>query len=595
MTAQKISELAYKEITNFKDKKVKITDGYSFSQFKTVNRIYLYLNDQFVTRKDDAIFWNLSTPRIPHFSKNLDLDTKDIQPIGEGEVSFYQTWALRIKFRKWLNDRNFGIDMDDMIQYTSSYGSSIWKIIDSEDGKDVDIELEDLRKIFFDPTVETVRDSDWISKVHYLTKSDLKDKEGAWDNVERALKYGKKASNFGGSNDKAFNSFDKNYSDLKYYEVIERWGYVDEDGDMVYKHVIFTGKGEHEVILYEEEIEKDDLPFYDFHLHDYQGRWMRRGVVERLFKLQERANRIVNENAEASTIASMLLMRTTDPETNGNVLTAAQSGQIIQSGDLQQIPLDNRAFGTLLNELQSIEAKADKLVMTPEIVSGDPLPSGTPFRSAAIMSNAAKSAFKQSRDRIGIVLAEVLDTVIMPSVARSFKKEDIVEIADDQQDIDQFNKAYSLNVLMRAEKDIIMQGEFITPQLRQLLFESITASIQRGDRKIKIDKSFFNFKYKITFDITGENRDKQQMNDAMFNALQFVQSNPEILKNSLFKQYLENNGISYWKLEPPQPANLGVGVPQPQPQGQPQQQGAAPKEPIGRGGEDALMSQVDSQ
>jgi hypothetical protein len=109
----------------------------------------------------------------------------------------------------------------------------------------------------------------------------------------------------------------------------------------------------------------------------------------------------------------------------------------------------------------------------------------------------------------------------------------------------------------------------------------VDTQLPKIGRKIEIPKGFFNFKYGIRFNITGESFDKQQQNDAYFNALQMVQGNPAITNIPLFKQYCENNGISWWKLTPKQQAELVQG----------QQAGQMPRQPR----QDALMSQVNSQ
>ena len=65
----------------------------------------------------------------------------------------------------------------------------------------------------------------------------------------------------------------------------------------------------------------------------------------------------------------------------------------------------------------------------------------------------------------------------------------------------------------------------------------------------------------------------------MFNALQMIQYNPAINNIPLFKQYCENNGISWWKLTAEEVAQVA------------QQAGAVPQQPK----EDKLMSMVDTQ
>ena len=91
------------------------------------------------------------------------------------------------------------------------------------------------------------------------------------------------------------------------------------------------------------------------------------------------------------------------------------------------IGIDNRAFTILLNELQVIEGQADRLSLTPDIVQGEQSPSGVPFRSLAVVANAAKSAFKSTRDRIAAGIEDILRDEILPAEIKNWNKEELVE------------------------------------------------------------------------------------------------------------------------------------------------------------------------
>ena len=64
---EQVSEI----ISEFKTQELEIVEGYSFNQFDNIVRINLYLNQRFLENNNpDAIFWDLSTPRITHTAKN---------------------------------------------------------------------------------------------------------------------------------------------------------------------------------------------------------------------------------------------------------------------------------------------------------------------------------------------------------------------------------------------------------------------------------------------------------------------------------------------------------------------------------------------
>ena len=566
-----ISDEVQKVITNYVSRSVEIVDSkYQFNQYDTIRRIYLYVNDEFWNNvPEDTIFWNISTPRIPHFAKNIDLDTKNLAPIGVGSLSMVQSFILKTKFKKWVRDNNLAIQLNDMSDSLATFGSTVVKV----NRKTKEVEECDLRNLYFNPTVKSIRDANIVEK-HYLNETELRAKKDVWDNVEKVI-------------DKGIDDDPKKDS-VRNFELWEYSGEVEVEGDMVYKHIIGSGEGDDEVILFEEELKREDCLYYDFHASKYKGRWLRVGVVERLFKLQAQANSVVNQNAEARTIASLLLLQTSNPDIEGNVLKQAESGDIINDDTLKQVGLDNRAFNVLLGELQQIEMKADKLCMTPDVVTGEKLPSGTTFRGQAQLTNAAKSAFKDAQDRLGAQLEVLLRNEILPQIKKDFRKEEIIEIAGNEEDIEQFDKLI-FNRKVKRMLERFKAGELKIDSEEELakkiseIQRQVTEELEQNGRKVRLEKDWLDIEWDIKFNITNESEDKEQTNNAYFNAIQFMISNPNLINTPIMKQYLENNGISWWRVKPSRVQELQGQ------QGQQQegQQAPEPKQP------DKLMSLIN--
>jgi|GEM_PF-7119263 len=566
-----ISDEVQKVITNYVSRSVEIVDSkYQFNQYDTIRRIYLYVNDEFWNNvPEDTIFWNISTPRIPHFAKNIDLDTKNLAPIGVGSLSMVQSFILKTKFKKWVRDNNLAIQLNDISDSLATFGSTVVKV----NRKTKEVEECDSRNLYFNPTVKSIRDANIVEK-HYLNETELRAKKDVWDNVEKVI-------------DKGIDDDPKKDS-VRNFELWEYSGEVEVEGDMVYKHIIGSGEGDDEVILFEEELKREDCLYYDFHASKYKGRWLRVGVVERLFKLQAQANSVVNQNAEARTIASLLLLQTSNPDIEGNVLKQAESGDIINDDTLKQVGLDNRAFNVLLGELQQIEMKADKLCMTPDVVTGEKLPSGTTFRGQAQLTNAAKSAFKDAQDRLGAQLEVLLRNEILPQIKKDFRKEEIIEIAGNEEDIEQFDKLI-FNRKVKRMLERFKAGELKIDSEEELakkiseIQRQVTEELEQNGRKVRLEKDWLDIEWDIKFNITNESEDKEQTNNAYFNAIQFMISNPNLINTPIMKQYLENNGISWWRVKPSRVQELQGQ------QGQQQegQQAPGPKQP------DKLMSLIN--
>jgi hypothetical protein len=529
-----------------------------------IKRIKLYLNDQYVEApSDDAIFWNLWIPRRVHFAKNYDIDTKDLNPEGVGETNIVQAWILKVMFQKWCRDNDFAITIDDMELTVGDFGSAIWKITDDPDvPSKKNIELVQLDKIHFNPLCKTIRKED-VVEIHELTEAQIREKQDIWNNIDELLRRCKK-------------------TDDGKYIIYEYWGNIKNGNKFDYVHRITSGGTEDAVIAWEDtDVERKDSPYYDFHLGEWQGTWLRIGGVQRLFKLQERVNRLVNENADVSAIASLLLLKTQQPELHGeNALRGAVSGLIINDQSLEQVVINNPAIANFLAELQKIEVQADRLCMTPNVMTGEDTPSSIPFRSTVVFTNAAKSAFKMIRTRVAGGVSKIVLDIILPEQARIWnKKEQIVEIAEDEEDIKFYNKSLAGLIKTQMRIQSILNGTYQEPD-EGMVDEVLEEAIATSGRKFKIPKGYFNFDYGIRINPVGEAYDKKQQNDTMYEVNALTLQNPTWYNTPLAKQYLENNGLKWWKLTPKQQQDLIQT---------PQGQAPQPKQK-----QDKLLSSVDS-
>ena len=515
----------YLELSSNKDTKI------LYNQREIVTRIDYYLNSRYLDRDDDAIFWNLSTHRKVHFAKHITPDTKDFLPYGIGTLNHWQSWCLRKKVSQWFDEERFYQTLNSVGDATATYGSSVWKRY--KDGGKTKIKKVRLNNIYFDQSVEWIKDADGIVEVHELSKKQLWDKDGVWENIKEVI--------------------DK--EDTHNYEVWEFYGYYGEDGDKLeYKLIIGYGYGDDYVELWSDEVDKYDCPYEDFHIGEYQGRWLRIGVVERLFKLQERVNQLVNQNAQVSEIASLLLLKSGSPDMVGNVLEQAINGQIIPDETLEQIGISNTGLNNFLAELQLIENQADKLCFTPDIIQGKASPSNSTFRGIAVENANAVDAFREIKQNLLEKIADILMEYVFPETVKNWNHEDIIEMAEDDADVEEY-----INALQRkAQIDYLLanEGNVVTPEIKKRILDRIEDAVKQQGRSIKIPKNFFNFKWGFKMMPTDETVDKSARNDAYFNALQMTSVNPAITDIPLFRQYCEDNGISAWKLTPKQKEEL---------------------------------------
>jgi len=547
-----------KRIIDLTQESINITVGESesalkFNHFETIRRIEFYINSRYIDN-NPGIFWNIINPRIVHFAKNIDLDTKDLQPHAEGEVGYIQSWILKMKFYRWLEDNHFALTLNSRSVGLSGFGSWIWEV--SKTGAKTEAVEVPLGNMYFDTTVESIRDTNVVRK-YYLTRDEITEKEGIWEHTNTVL-------------------------DLCKKDTVEIWKFTGTY-DGVYQDVYGYGYGDDYIELYTKKLKES--PYYDFHVGEYQGRWLRIGVGERLFDLQVLANKLVNQNDKNNDIASLLLLRTANPELMGNALQDVMSGEIINSDDLQQIGITNSQFSTFIAQLQKIEDKADQLCLTPNVITAEATPANMPFRSLATLTNAGKSAFRLIKESVGESTGYLLKERIFPAIVAEWNKGELFEIARDEADLKYFEKQVGKLMRWRTFTKNLLAGRATSMEELDQLDKVLAEGNEEAPKKIQIPKNFFNFKFQIRTNITGEAIDKQQRNDALYNALTWVQSNPAIVNVPYFKQYCEENGINYWRLTPDQVQEM-----------QQQAQPNAPSEAIQTGKtKDKLLSSVDSE
>jgi len=506
-----------------------------FNQRATIRRINHYINNRYLQMDDDAIFWNISNSRITHFSKLISPDTKDFYPYGLGQLNFLQAWILRKKVTGWFKDNAFYQTLNDLGEGIATYGSIVWKR-HQQNGK-TKVKEVNIDNLYFNQSVENIKDADGVVEKHFLNRKELLDKKEAWDDDAIDLVFEKEQDNKGDIEIREFTGY--------YYD-------KDSKYNKDYVHCIVHGEGSDAILLWEETITEEDNPYEDFHLGRYRGRWMRIGVVERLFKLQERMNQLVNQNAQATEIASLLLLKSESADMVGNVLEQAVNGQIIPDSTLEQIGITNTGLQQFISEVQLIEAQADKICLTPEIIQGEASPSNTTFRGIAVVNAGAVTAFKNYRQNIFEKIAHILMEYIFPTVVKGWNKGDIVEMAEDEADIEEYDK--TLKKLMELET--LLQGTVITPEVSTSIITKIQDEIKGTGRKIEVPKNYFNFKWGFKMMPTDDSVDKSAKNDAYYNALALISANPSLNNIPAFKQYLEDNGISWWKLTPAQVQEL---------------------------------------
>lgn len=299
------------------------------------------------------------------------------------------------------------------------------------------------------------------------------------------------------------------------------------------------------------------------------GRWLGMGNTELLIPLQIRANELVNRFYVALRLGSVHLFQTRGKLYQKNLLQDALDGDIIESSHpIESVQTEIRAFQQYQTEMQMIEALADKICNTPEVVSGESMPAATPFRLGAMLGTNAAKLFDFVRENCGIFVGDIMRNWILQDLAEEITAEHMLDLIGSVEDLAAFDEAYRKSVLYGEVKTYVLKTGYLpTTEEFQVAERALSDQMKNGDRKIKIEEDFYDEDFlntaQIVIDPTGESEDKAAASETLGNVLQIVTSNPMALQDPnirmIMGKIMEMNGMS--------PIKLAGFVSQPQPPG----------------------------
>ena len=505
-----ITKTIKNEIDQYINGFVQISEGYQFSQYKLIKRIVLYQNNIYPTGKIDSqgkykYFFDIISPRIDSEVKNIDFDTKDISFYSDSTEDSRPIFISNLMLQDWLKENNQSIKLNNAIEQSSGWGNIVWKKIKGG------YEMADLKNYYvINQTAETLEDSPVIER-HILTQSDLRAKKDIWKNVDDAIK------NCGSKNISVVKNGISKEQSVKYYEVYERNGEISEkelkeaqgkEGGSEDKYVLakiivagLSGSDKEGSVLFAEEI--SEMPYKEYHRGRYNGRWWRAGLYETLFDIQTRANEIGNQIARGLEWSAKTVFRSSDKLIAQNIMTDMKNGDIIKSIDLQQVSTRMEGFDQLIADWNRLMEMADRLCNSYEVVTGESLPAGTPFRLGAMMNQNANKLFDFIREKLSIAIRSIYEDWVLPDIMRDLKKKNIIRITGSSEIIQTYNQMLVDGWYL---KNLIYLPPHTPEDALMIKAQKLQELQGRKDQFLKIEKNFWDeFKPRIKVVISGEN------------------------------------------------------------------------------------------
>lgn len=519
---------------------IEISDGHIHNLKNTLKKIELYLASKFLTGNRDSqgnkkYFYNLILPQCGNATKNIDLDRKDIvvTPV-RGLKDSLKALVYKSELNYWMRKENIGLLLNKISDALPKYGSVILKKV-----KD-DVLFVPLRNIMFDPAVSNCPDdydlnSPYIIEKHTYQPMELQEmtNEG-WDkdSIKKLIEssdgnqiciyeyYSMVLDSEVGLGNQ--NKYIKTRSYIGEVETKQRNGKIGVDGQIL-------------------KVEKiSDFPYKKLDYFTIEGRALGLGITEMLFDVQERWNEMANDKAVSMRLGNKQLFQTRDTSTAGNILTDLLNGDILQvNSEITKIDTSERNLQAYGQEENNMLYHVRSLANAQEVLTGEALPSRTPFRSLALQQQSAGKLFEFIRQNIGMFLEEIFIEWVLPMFDKNVIKEHTFRMYEPEDILQIVEADINSRINESIKKYVISTGYFPTQEEIDIIKADLKS--REGKQKelfLDIIEGWLDFDYDIQIDITGEKTNKQAEVETGINILQLLAQNPQAMSDERFMKLI---------------------------------------------------------
>jgi hypothetical protein len=505
------------EIKSYLSDTVEVSPGVQYSQHKTIERIYKFRNRDLSegNKLNEDLSYNyyydIISPRVDSEVKNLRIDTKNILVFSDNpRKDFAATFLANASLKSWMADNGEDEKLKAAVEEFSSNGNVGFKRVTG--GYEF---VDPLNTIFTNVTAETVDDTDIIER-HEMSASQLiRMKEWNKEAVKATIK---------DCADKSFKSSFESaavQSTSNKFEIFEFTGEVsekefneannieeeaDEHNYFLAKVIVSgleEGGGGHRYTLYAEKLSGSMSDHFLFaHRGSYTKRFWRVGLYEILFDHQLRANEIGNNLARGLDWASRVIFRSSESDILQNIRADLENGDVIKSKDLQQVDVRLQGLDQLIVDWNRLMSDADRVANSFDVVRGENMPSGTPFRLGLMIDQNAGRFFVFVRQKLTLPYKKVFRKWIMPELLKAMKAKDIFQFVGETQILDQIRE---MAVESWYADNLVKIGPHSRETAEALKQEKLE-EMKRVDPTIKNAKEIWdNVIPRLYVTITGEN------------------------------------------------------------------------------------------
>ena len=561
----KIYEQTKTLFDNYMSGGINIVEGLEFNQAQLIKEIEFATNSQYLSGKYDDLkrykpYYNIINFRLNVATRATDLDVKDITIVSDRPQDADKTKVLRKESYEWMKKQRFGQTLNRIGRRRAKYGGVVVK--KTEKNGELIIEPLDWRNLVTDE-VDVMNGA--VIERHFLSPIDLAKKMGVWDNVEDAIKL---AGNLEKKTDRTEDKIEvwEVHGEFPKTLYNEAKDLEDKDGDEYeytnQMYMIACSEGEPVLLLYCEE--EKGSPFKYLAWAERDGATLGMGLVEEGLEAQRVVNNYVIAQYNAMELAGKSVILTTSDTLQNNALVDVQSGDIWKQEPQDQTSVINLApasFPAFQNLIEQWDRQYERASSTYEAMTGETMPSGTPFRSVAIQNTEASSIYAYRLEEFGLFIEEIMNDWVLPHIVKKLNKKHILNAGFSADELEAIDKGYATRRATQETIDAILNGKQISSEEYKESIESYQARMGTlgENRFLDIPDGYYkDFEGYATVLITNEKKNKAATLESLSNILLQVAQAPQILQDptlfKIFAQIVELSGadISPVDLRPTQ-------------------------------------------
>ncbi len=188
-----------------------------------------------------------------------------------------------------------------------------------------------------------------------------------------------------------------------------------------------------------------------------------------------------------------------------------------------------------------IEAHADNITFSRDVVSGENAPSSATLGAVQLQTQQTTAIFDYKKENIGLFLGCFIKDLVFPQIERDLNKEHILRLTGTFDEIVKLRNNYATRTANENLINAVLEGGEASEEMYNGFYELALQDISTMGDKIwtKVQANFFkNLDYEVDIVSTGENKNiYSQINNG--NALlQAMAADPTILQDPAKKKVL---------------------------------------------------------